>query len=338
VASGALLAFALLLPAALRAQEAGFSEHIQVERVLVDVRVVDDSGRAVLGLLPSAFRARIDGRPAPVESAFWAGWDAEGPAPEEADRAGLPPALPGRLVVLFVQRDAFQSSRITGLMEARRALRDFVDSLAPQAFVAVALYEHHLSLPLDFTTDRRRLLPLIEDVPRLSDGPPVRPAAAPSLGAGLDPEECRAAGTPEDALRLVGKALHALPGAKSLILLGWGLGEFEAGIGTRVAAGYPAARAALTDARVSVFAVDVTQADQHSLSFGLESVAEDTGGIYAKAFQNPELAFRRIAGALAGHYVLALESSGLPRGRHRIQVDLIPPAHGTVLAKPDYAE
>ncbi|HWX25182.1 MAG TPA: hypothetical protein VN083_09085, partial [Vicinamibacteria bacterium] len=287
---------------------------------------------------PSSFKARIEGRPARVESVFWAGSDAEGPTPEEAERAGLPPTLPGRLVVLFVQRDAFESSRITGLMEARTALRDFLDSLGPDAFVAVALFEHHLSLPLDFTTDRRKLLALVRDVPRLGAEAPVKPAATPSLGAGLDPAACRAAATPEEALRLVGKSLQGLPGAKSLILLGWGLGEFLPGIGTRVAPGYPAARAALTRARVSVFALDVTQADQHSLEFGLESVAHDTGGIYFKTFNNPELAFRQIAGALAGHYVLALEKPAFARGRHRMQVDLVGPAHGIVLAKPDYDE
>jgi hypothetical protein len=136
----------------------------------------------------------------------------------------------------------------------------------------------------------------------------------------------------------VGEALARFQGAKSLVLLGYGMGEYSAAIGTYEAPAYGGALGALRAARVAVFALDVTQADQHDLAFGLQSVAEDTGGIYAKTFPNPGGAFRRIAGVLEGHYVLALEKPPLRPGRHQIHVELVPPAHGTVLVKPDFVE
>jgi hypothetical protein len=45
-------------------QQPRFREHVDVRRLLIDVRVLDDRGRAVLGLDAGDFRVRIDGRPA----------------------------------------------------------------------------------------------------------------------------------------------------------------------------------------------------------------------------------------------------------------------------------
>jgi hypothetical protein len=71
---------------------------------------------------------------------------------------------------------------------------------------------------------------------------------------------------------------------------------------------YGEALAALHRARAAVFSIDVTQADYHSLEVGLQSVSQETGGFYERSFQFPDRAVRRLAGALAGYYVLIVES------------------------------
>ena len=55
----------------------------------------------------------------------------------------------------------------------------------------------------------------------------------------------------------------------------------------------------------TVFSLDVTNADSHSLEVGLERVAEDTGRFYAKTHQFLPGIMRRLRLALSGHYVLA---------------------------------
>ena len=68
----------------------------------------------------------------------------------------------------------------------------------------------------------------------------------------------------EEALALVGRALERLPGAKSVIVFGHGFGRLGMS-GVDLAADYDEARLSLRAARASVFCLDVTQADYHSL-------------------------------------------------------------------------
>jgi hypothetical protein len=61
---------------------------------------------------------------------------------------------------------------------------------------------------------------------------------------------------------------------------------------------------ALEAARASVFVLDVSDADYHTLEVGLERVAADTGGTYAKTHLFPDGAAQRLAATIAGYYVL----------------------------------
>ena len=47
--------------------------------------------------------------------------------------------------------------------------------------------------------------------------------------------------------------------------------------------GYTEARRALTAARATVFSLDMTVADTHSVAYGLQRIAEETGGFYASS-------------------------------------------------------
>jgi len=67
------------------------------------------------------------------------------------------------------------------------------------------------------------------------------------------------------------------------------------------------ARRMLIEARVSVFSLDITKADSHSMAGGMQVIARDTGGFYAHSLDFPEKPMRFVSGALNGHYVLFVE-------------------------------
>ena len=135
----------------------------------------------------------------------------------------------------------------------------------------------------------------------------------------------------EKALALLGRALKGLPGAKSVIVFGHGFGRLGMS-GVTLGPDYDEARRALRAARAAVFCLDVTQADYHSLEAGLQQVAEDTGGFFERTHLFPGRALNRLAGALAGHYVLMVERPPVRKGRHRVDVS-VPTRGATVLVR-----
>ena len=137
----------------------------------------------------------------------------------------------------------------------------------------------------------------------------------------------------ERALQHIAESVEPLRGAKSIVLLGYGFGRFDGHSGgITLMDGWDEANAALQRARVSVFTLNVTQANYNSLQAGLQTVSAETGGIYASTYEFPRLAIRRVGQALAGHYVLFVEKPNLDRGIHSIQVKLTR-TEGTVTAK-----
>ena len=106
--------------------------------------------------------------------------------------------------------------------------------------------------------------------------------------------------------------------------------------GVRMEHGYEDARDALMAARTSVFSLDVTNADYHSLEAGLQSVSRETGGFFARTHLFTEQAMNRLSGVLAGYYVLFLEQPGVEPGTHKVDVRLVR-QKGNVLARDSYA-
>ena len=101
--AAALAALLLLAAGESAAQPQPFIERVDVARVVIDVRVVDDDGQPIPGLTPENFEVRIDEEPVRVETALWVGSDeAEGAAVEAvraADAADSPdPESPGARV------------------------------------------------------------------------------------------------------------------------------------------------------------------------------------------------------------------------------------------------
>jgi VWFA-related protein len=322
---------AFLLAAPLSAQEPQtprFGETLIVERIVVDVRVVDAAGRPILGLRPQDFRVKVGGQQVAVESALWVG--AGQPEPEDPNAEVIvepePPVEP-RLVVFLIQKD-LERSRITGLLRMVEKAERLLAALRPDDRAAALLFDSQLRPLQDFSADKERVRRALRE--GLLHARPVQESGEPSLLAHLDASAARRAASPERALLLIGEALQKLPGAKTLVFLGWGLGRLSGGQVT-MEKDYEPARRALLAARTSVFSLDVTDADYHSLEVGLQQVAEDTGGLYARTHLFPDQALARVEQALAGFYVLSFERPAGRPGSGSLEVSLHGPK-GTVLA------
>jgi VWFA-related protein len=316
-------------------QQPRFAERVEVRRLLIDVRVVSDRGEPVLGLQPEDFRVRIGGTPARVESAQWVvgGLDAEPPVGfiegvvSGSSRAEAPPRG-GRLIVLLFQK-SLERSRIVGLMRMLIETRGFLDTFTASDRVAVLSFDSTLRIWLDFTADLERVRRVLKHGILFERPPAVQQSPFPSLVARLDPARAGRVYSIERALRLLGEALEPLPGAKSIVLIGHGFGRLGPS-GVTMENEYELAREALQLARASLFCLDVTDADYHTLEAGLQVAAEDTGGFYARTHVFTQLAMDRLAGALAGYYVLFVEQ---PEGdSDAVDVELVG-GNGHVLAK-----
>ena len=291
-----------------------FRERVNVGRIIIDARVLDDRGNPVLGLTADDFKVRIDGQATRVETATWIG--ERGAEIDPSSLASMSPAddglhddgrSRGRLVVFLFQKD-LEPSRIVGLMRMLFKSRRFLDTLTASDRVAILSFDSHLKIWSDFTNDRER----------------------------LDPARGRRTYGIEQALELIGEALEPLPGSKSLVLVGYGFGRLGLG-GMRMENDYEPARRALVAARTSVFSLDVTNADYHSLEAGLQLVSEETGGFYVRTHIFSDQAMSRLSGALAGYYVLFVEKPDSLGATHDIKVALT--RHkGRVLASNTFSE
>jgi len=334
----------LLIAASAHAQ---LQEKITVERILVDTRVTNDSGDPITGLKPEDFRVKIDGKLAKVESADWIPETAVArelanlDAPQGQVNTSLDqPAPRGRLLIFFFQTDFVREpSRMIGQMQVLSERDKWLDWVEDEDRVAVFSFDSHLKFYEDFTSDKKRIANAMEQALYLNEPLPVRTVPMPSLGKRIDPAEMRKAATPEAALIILGNALRSIPGPKSLILFGYGLGRYVHGFGVLMDPKYGSARYVLERARVSVFSIDFTQADAHSLSAGMSKAAEDTGGFYASTFRFPAQAIDRLQHTLSGHYELEVRKPDLKtRGYHEIEVDV--PSHRTanVMARTSYID
>ena len=308
------------------------SEQAFVERVVVDAHVTGPDGNPIPNLTPADFRVRVDGRPVTLESVDWlpaGAAEIESVAPEEtasSERVDnrLAEAPPGRLIVMFFQTN-YEPSRLIGLIRMATQARRFLETMLPTDRVAVASYDSHLKLRQDFTDDRDKIVRAINASLRTGREPEPDPESRPALARHLDRRAARKASTPERALALLAEALAPIPGGKSMLYFGWGLGTVG-GLGGPNLSEVNAWRSALKGmavARVNVFSLDVTDADYHSLEVYLEQLSDLTGGRYEKTNVFPGLAMERVERAISGRYVLVFVKPRTSRGTHEIRVELV---------------
>ena len=345
--------FAAAVSSPAMAQDAargGFRDEARVERIVLDAHVTDPQGEAIPGLDRKNFRVVVDGWNVPLESVEWVSADvpevaAPALAPDEIFGAPAPPpipafaeAAPGRLLIFFFETD-YTISRLQGLMRMSLQARHFLDTLLPTDRVAVLSFDSHLKLRQDFTADRTKILAAISGAMRTGEPPRAKPEPGPSLARHFDARGALRAVTPEKALALISRAAEPIPGGKSLLFFGWGLQTIGgmSGPNPRDAVDLDDAMNALAQARITIFTLDVTDADYHSLQGTLEQISDRTGGTYAKTNLFPGLALDRVRRAIAGRYVLVFRKPDGPRGHHEVRVELVG-QKGRVLSRGYYED
>ena len=304
-----LVAMAGLVAAAVSAQEpadrrGAVQEEALVERVVVDAHVTGPDGSAIPSLGPEDFLVKVDGKAVPLEAVDWlpAGTPEVDPrvisalGPSEAEATASADVPPGRVIVLFFETD-HEISRLMGLLRMGIQARRFLSTLEPTDRVAVVSYDTHLKLRQDFTVRPReaRARRARRDPPgrrgRARSGQP--PVAVARIS--IPPSRARCA-TPERALELVARALRSIPGGKSMLFFGWGLGTVGglSGPNASESEAWTDAMHRMAEARVNIFTLDVTDADYHSLEGSIQQIADLTGGHYEKTHLFPELALDRV--------------------------------------------
>ena len=85
-----------------------YVERVDVARIIIDARVLDDGGSPITGLTADDFKVTIDGKVARIETATWVGGrdvDVESTPLDAAQFREAAPAGPGRLIVFLFQKE-----------------------------------------------------------------------------------------------------------------------------------------------------------------------------------------------------------------------------------------
>jgi VWFA-related protein len=318
-------------------------ETIDVERIIVDTRVTNEYGEPILGLQPRDFRITIDKKPVEIEAVDWI---SESHDVEQFENAAhvvngsVPePQKRGRLFVFFVQTDIGRAApRVYGQMSINAALDKWLAFLEPEDQAAVFSFDSHLKFRLDFSGDHAAIDRTVKESLFIGEPPPPEPAKTWALSMLLDRKAMFEAARPEIALRIVAEALTKIPGPKSMIFIGWGLGHVS--ISQAFALndfGYEYAILALQRARVTVFSIDMVPG--HPLSFGLQTIAADTGGMYVNSGSFPAIGIRRLHHTLGGHYEIVIRKPELKKHEfHHIDIDVPSQRRVKVMARRVFSE
>lgn len=327
----ALLAVILLAAGPALAQEdesqpsGEFGEQLSVTEVLLDVLVTDRQGNVIIGLGPEDFVVREDGEPVEVTGVtFYSNRLLAGPPPEELEgRLEIDPLPEDRYFVLFFddqrQREAdTELNMVSRQIEAARRAKQWVgQELLPNDWVAVASYDFKLKLQTDFTRDREALARAIDDAIRGKDPEMNWPSRTeevqePALLDGLPQGERLGKETLRiyDALRVLANAAGDVRGRKSLILFTTGFGQINnVGQYLEDPRYYPPMMEALNDNNVAAYMVDLTpNTAQHTMSDGMNQLADETGGRYFFNFTNFLTPLTQIAEENNGYYLLSYQS------------------------------
>jgi hypothetical protein len=163
--SSAVIAALLFSATALFAQEPPpVSEVINVERIILDVRVVDTFGNPIPNLKPGDFRVRVGNKVATVVAAEWIDETKPPELPElpaegtEGETPAIPEMQSGRILVFFFQNDFGRANmRVVGHMKVLSTIDSLIDRLQPDDRVAVFSYDSQLKFRLDLTSDKAKI-------------------------------------------------------------------------------------------------------------------------------------------------------------------------------------
>ncbi len=304
----------LLLPFLATTAFAQYEGTITVSRVLLDARVTTAGGEPITDLKPEDFVVRIGGAPATVASATWTDEAVSGEEePLLVDDDGETVLRPskawggGRLVVVFVQTDFQRATlRMRRQMAFRTYAEEIINSFDDDDRFAVFSFDSHLKFRCDLTTDKQAVIEAMRRSILIEQPPPPPAVPEPSLAPLLDRQEMKRAVSSEAGMLIVANALKQLEGPKTMLLLGWGLGVKQGSM-TMARHEWPAARAALQEARVTVMALNTGLGGE--LSYGLELAARETGGMYAFTADFPRQVTTRVQGTMLGRWELELATA-----------------------------
>jgi VWFA-related protein len=328
-----------------------FREEARVERVVIDAHVTDDDGEPIRDLVATDFVVKVDGKRVPLESVEWVSARAPEAEAESLKSGeitwGEAPALPepvlayppGRVIVLFFQTN-YEPVRIHGFLRMAQHTDRFLETLVETDRVAVVSFDSHLKLRQDFTADKEKIRAAMLSCLRTAEPARIEPGPFPSLARNFDYAKARRAVTPERGLDLVARALEPIPGGKTMLFFGWGLGTIGGLTGAIPAEkkDYYRALHSLSAARVNIFTLDITDADFHTLEGRLVGVSDATGGTYQKTHLFPQAALDRVTRTISGRYVLVFVKPNLPRGAHDVEVRLAGKRKGRVSARSYYED
>ena len=314
-------------------RQGAVQEEVVVERVVIDAHVIGPDGNPIPGLTPQDFRVKIDGRSVILKDVEWLPADKPendasalvGIETEEAERFRQD-TPPGRLIVMFFQHDGSQTTRLHGLLRMAQQAKRFLDTLLPTDRVAVASFDSQLKLRQDFTDDREKIARAIESSIRTSAPPEPDMSGRPSIARYLDRAAAKKAAVPDRAIEVLARSLEPIPGGKSMVFFGWGLGSTVGGVTGPVASesqAYNDMIYALARARINLFTLDVADADYHTLEDALKQVSQLTGGRYEKTNVFPSLAMELVRRTISGRYILVIVKPRGTRGDHTIDIELV---------------
>ncbi|HET9768857.1 MAG TPA: VWA domain-containing protein [Thermoanaerobaculia bacterium] len=334
-ATTALAALALLFARLAAAQEPTpapqpaptFTEEVEVTEVLLDAVVTDRDGNVIVGLGKDDFKVEEDGKPvALTDVRFYS-------SRAQLDAAGhaVNPAEAQRLFVLFFHDQRALNTEVPGVLaralDASRRAKDWVRTLGPNDYVAVASWEHSLIVEQDFTRDRKAMLRAIDEAvtgadPRGNWPSRLPPEEGPSLLRHLPKGNAVRDTTPTiyEALQVLAKASSHVVGRKNLVLFSSGFGEVDSYNQFRPDPRYdmPTVQV-LNDSNVAVYAVDVLDPNTESpLGSSLSLLTTETGGRYFQNVVNFVTPLSQIASETTGYYLLSYRATH-PRGESGYQ-------------------
>ncbi len=334
----ALAAAALPVPAQEAQEPSGeFGDRVDVSEVLLDVLVTDRQGNVIIGLGPDDFVVEEDGEPIDVNAvSFYSNRRLAGPAPRALEGELEIETLPEDryFVLLFDDQRQVENETSVGMIRrqldaARQAKRWVERELLPNDWVAVASYDFKLKLQSDFTKDREAITRAIDAAMKGRDPEQNWPSRAegtaePALlddlpqGDALRKETLRI----YDAVRVLAEAAGEIEGRKNLVLFssGAGFGQINnVGQYLEDPRYYPPMMQALNDNNVAAYMIDLTPLQvRHTMSDGMNQLAEETGGEYFFNFTNFLTPLGKIAEENNGYYLLAYRS-GHPAGESGFQ-------------------
>ncbi len=323
---------------------AEFGETVEVIEVLLDVLATDRRGRVITGLTADDFVIEEGGEVREITSATFYTNRYEDLEPEAANAPpppqGFPPAhLPAsRYFILFFHDQTAQASDpgllVSMRLRAARDARSWVEEeMAPSDWIAVARFDHGLTIHTDFTQDRLAIVEAIDTATLNKRSSVLRPSIrsrrearpGPSLTAGLPDSWSldKASLRIEDAVRLVAQASRPIIGRKNLVLFTLGFGQDESPMGTPDERYYPAMEAALNDSNIAVYPIDLNgSGNQTPQNNFLSLLADETGGIYFNTFNRFLDPLRDISRFNTGYYLLSFRSEvpGGERGYRHFRV------------------